>query len=942
MPQGKGKRSADKIYACFPDEASHSAKKTIAEGTIKPSTLSKAWKKCGEGFHKCPGEKKSRPSRKKKKTARNLAQSFLFDEETSSEDCGKDPADIVWSSSDSNLSNDGSEEEDLPNISELSPQSARRLQDTDMSVYSQSCSGVATDVPMISDFQDDNNLECASDKCNVSETAESVVAISDSESSTSDFFASQQCKPELSKALNIVEYLSDEPEDENRSPAEGLDVPVNIQENLHPSGAKTVSDWVKTAQILLQTPEKRLDKSFKTPDDSAKKKKRFLRGGLAERLSRLQNRERSAITFWRHQSGSDCKIPLGGKSETLILKLIDIHEECAVWIATCQPLPDLQNIDNLDINQCKDGANLKVLFSPQTAKQLMPRPNDIISIYPPWQKLNFKDEDMSVIINTYYSQKIIGNQSDDLKNKANCLPLPVKWLVPLSVVFQLGNGSPGNQSKQQISDDSTIQSCRCTPDKGLYSSFTANDSLLDLVETQGAAVWKGACICIVQRVYYLPLKENPKSLQQENNKAALHTTSMSLNPNFRLCLLIQDAYGIFSELQVHLTVTAIEDAEKYCQMLEGKSCCFSGLKILQRTTRARAPGLFSLIDSLWPPLAPIKIHGQSQEQGQIPCTLPPPSFCYVLALRYDMGSDSIKPGDTVSDIYLPPVIHSLHEILQVVNLSQRCSFWATVIYVRPEIQSNLPVLKEFWVYVTDATLQVTSETSGIPKIVTVCVLPSCALDTMVLEALNRNIPCKIFFKDAVKENGRIICVERTVLSLQKPLLSHAPGGNELTGPVILDKLDSSTKANSLCIVTGIIIGVNERESFSWPVCNLCGSSKLQPSDSDSVPYMPKYLCRQCNADINSPVIRMQLEVNLHCELTPGRKVRLKLHQNTIPSILSSCSSEDGRYEVSAVLGKQVGPVACYVQHVNSSMDLEEICLLQAGTRESQGGLDFAI
>ncbi|XP_072267342.1 DNA repair-scaffolding protein isoform X3 [Pyxicephalus adspersus] len=831
----QGKRSADKIYACFPDEASHSAKKTIAEGTIKPSTLSKAWKKCGEGFHKCPGEKKSRPSRKKKKTARNLAQSFLFDEETSSEDCGKDPADIVWSSSDSNLSNDGSEEEDLPNISELSPQSARRLQDTDMSVYSQSCSGVATDVPMISDFQDDNNLECASDKCNVSETAESVVAISDSESSTSDFFASQQCKPELSKALNIVEYLSDEPEDENRSPAEGLDVPVNIQENLHPSGAKTVSDWVKTAQILLQTPEKRLDKSFKTPDDSAKKKKRFLR-----------------------------------------------------------------------------------------------------------QKLNFKDEDMSVIINTYYSQKIIGNQSDDLKNKANCLPLPVKWLVPLSVVFQLGNGSPGNQSKQQISDDSTIQSCRCTPDKGLYSSFTANDSLLDLVETQGAAVWKGACICIVQRVYYLPLKENPKSLQQENNKAALHTTSMSLNPNFRLCLLIQDAYGIFSELQVHLTVTAIEDAEKYCQMLEGKSCCFSGLKILQRTTRARAPGLFSLIDSLWPPLAPIKIHGQSQEQGQIPCTLPPPSFCYVLALRYDMGSDSIKPGDTVSDIYLPPVIHSLHEILQVVNLSQRCSFWATVIYVRPEIQSNLPVLKEFWVYVTDATLQVTSETSGIPKIVTVCVLPSCALDTMVLEALNRNIPCKIFFKDAVKENGRIICVERTVLSLQKPLLSHAPGGNELTGPVILDKLDSSTKANSLCIVTGIIIGVNERESFSWPVCNLCGSSKLQPSDSDSVPYMPKYLCRQCNADINSPVIRMQLEVNLHCELTPGRKVRLKLHQNTIPSILSSCSSEDGRYEVSAVLGKQVGPVACYVQHVNSSMDLEEICLLQAGTRESQGGLDFAI
>lgn len=49
-----------------------------------------------------------------------------------------------------------------------------------------------------------------------------------------------------------------------------------------------------------------------------------------------------------------------------------------------------------------------------------------------------------------------------------------------------------------------------------------------------------------------------------------------------------------------------------------------------------------------------------------------------------------------------------------------------------------------------------------------------------------------------------------------------------------------------------------------------------------------------------------------------------------------------RYNVSGVLGKQVGPVLCYIQHVNSSMGLEEICLLQAGSHEHQGGLDFAI
>jgi len=40
------------------------------------------------------------------------------------------------------------------------------------------------------------------------------------------------------------------------------------------------------------------------------------RGGLAERLCRLQNRERSAISFWRHQCISDAKIPSGKKQHT--------------------------------------------------------------------------------------------------------------------------------------------------------------------------------------------------------------------------------------------------------------------------------------------------------------------------------------------------------------------------------------------------------------------------------------------------------------------------------------------------------------------------------------------------------------------------------------------------------------------------------------------------
>ncbi|KAG9478936.1 hypothetical protein GDO78_012547 [Eleutherodactylus coqui] len=401
----------------------------------------------------------------------------------------------------------------------------------------------------------------------------------------------------------------------------------------------------------------------------------------------------------------------------------------------------------------------------------------------------------------------------------------------------------------------------------------------------------------------------------------------SQRPECRMGLLIQDAYGIFSELQVQCVGTPADDMEEYCRALEGKPCCFLGIKVLQRITRGKAPGLFSLIDSLWPPLAPIKIHGQSQEQAQVRDNLPAPSFCYILAMRHEKSRDNIKQAHVATDLYLPPVIHSLEEILQMAALNQRCSFWATVIYMKSETQSNLPRHKELLLYVTDPTLQVASETTRSPKVMTVCVLPPCTLNKTLQEIFANNLPCSIFFKDAVKENGSIICVERTVLSLQKPLLSCTSGISELTGTVKLDELDSSTAANTLCTVKGVVIGVNETESYSWPVCNLCGSNKLRPLPERRYTFY----CCQCSSDISSPVIRMQLEVFLQCPARPQCKVTLKLREETIASILGSCNSEDGRYELSAVMGKELGPIHCYVQQAAGMVSLEEISLLQAAS-----------
>ena len=42
---------------------------------------------------------------------------------------------------------------------------------------------------------------------------------------------------------------------------------------------RSVSDWVRSAHAMLQTPQKPFDRQTKTPEDSAKKRRKFQRFG---------------------------------------------------------------------------------------------------------------------------------------------------------------------------------------------------------------------------------------------------------------------------------------------------------------------------------------------------------------------------------------------------------------------------------------------------------------------------------------------------------------------------------------------------------------------------------------------------------------------------------------------------------------------------------------
>uniref|UniRef100_A0A669QWW2 Scaffold protein involved in DNA repair n=1 Tax=Phasianus colchicus TaxID=9054 RepID=A0A669QWW2_PHACC len=722
-----------------------------------------------------------------------------------------------------------------------------------------------------SEFIDWEKDSDSTDESDESEKDDRSLEISDTDSCTNlNSLPVQEENDELCKLAEISEYSSDndyveEVDMQATDPGFIKKLQSSFPSSVGEVAARPASDWLKSAQALLQTPKKQSGKASKTPEDSAKKRK-LLRGGLAERLCRLQNRERSAISFWRHQCISDAKIP-SDKSGVLIVKILEMFEECMIQVAICQQLeesPAIISSKDLVINTREP--IIKVLFARETAAHLKSRPQDVIHIYPPWQKLLLKNADIPVIMNTYFSQKVLLSEHPETsKTQGPTKMLIRKNIVSLAQTFKLDdfdNKQPQESPDNQVRLIDLVLTPAFCKKLASRSLGAVNDSLLEMVESQGAVGWREVQVrVVIQRVYYLPAREGFRS-QIQGNKPILF---------YRLCLLVQDAYGMFSEVQLQCLESA-KDLEQYCKRWEGKFCCLAGMKILQRTTRGRALGLFSLIDSLWPPVVPVKVPGQSQDPEMMTTNLPPPSFCYVLTVQSGEIHMEVDEEERISDLYQPPTVRSLKEILQMSGCNERCSFWARVLYLRPQTKHSVPVnQREMLLFVTDFTLQ--SVVRGIPKVVAVSVTASCVLSTEIIEALN--VASRfIFFKDALWGNGRIICVERTVLLLQKPLLCSAADADlsELPGPVKLDELDSTTQANSICAVRGTVVGVNESTAFSWPTCDRCGNGKLElyPQDSGLL------YCSQCSEVVISPVLKMQLEVFLSCPSQSPSTVKVKV------------------------------------------------------------------
>ncbi|KAM9690140.1 DNA repair-scaffolding protein isoform 2-T2 [Dama dama] len=893
----KRKRNWDAEYPSFPGESPLPCRRAGLQTAGALASLSESWLRCGEGFLKSPGTP-SLTAEKKTTTEKHLELSCRPKKEPTTSKSTSGLAAITWSSSGSDLS------------------------DEDKTIFkSQRDNGhhSKTDDLQVIDWEIDSEREDACE-CDEFEDHESVVEISDCASGASSrSLTPAGTPPELPKTnpTEILEYSSDSEEDDGSENILLIDSESSHKHHVDfGSDGRQVTERrknlrVESTETILQTPKKQT-KLPKTPESSAKRKK-LLRGGLAERLNGLQNRERSAISLWRHQGVSYQKTLSGTKSGVLTVKILEVHEECTVHVATCTQLSELPAD-----SPCQGGAtgpSLKVLFTKETAHCLRGRPQDVVHIYPPWQKLIIPGGSCPVILNTYFCQKVVAKEDSEASRDGHVCDTPCpRRSSTLAQVFQfkgLTDSSLENKilcgGHTAVGTDQTLHPEQAEP--CIPSQAPLRDSLLDAVESHGAAAWTGVGVrVVVQRVYSLPCRS-----QQADSTDP---------PRARVCLLVQDALGLFSE--VHSEGDVLKDRQ-----LEGKCCRLSGMKVLQKVTRARMAELFSLIDTMWPPRAVLKATGPGTAFEE-KTHLPPPSFCYILSAHPDVGQIDVIEDNPVVELYQPPTPRFLKEILQTDGVCTHCSFYARVIYRRPQANSLPLEPREMWLVVTDITLQTLDKDSGLPRTVPVRVAASCLLDQEVRDALCEATCQSFLFRDALQDQGQIVCVSRTVLLPLKPCRGMMVGAWELTGPLHLDELGPGTRVNSICSIQGTVVAVDESTACSWPVCDLCGSERLEQSLADRGAFS----CGDCSRVVTSPVLRRHLQVFLDAPSQPQCTVRVKLLQDSISSLLRFAACEDGSYEVRSVLGKEVGPLTCFVRcittHPTSSVGLEEVELLSKG------------
>nr|XP_054748910.1 DNA repair-scaffolding protein-like [Lytechinus pictus] len=702
---------------------------------------------------------------------------------------------------------------------------------------------------------------------------------------------------------------------------------------------KTGSDWVKKLKLQSSiTPDRRLGRSGdgKTKGggsssgpglmDSARKKKKFISCGLAERLQKLVSREKSSIAMWYHNR-ADSQHSQDKTKSRFVVKVLSCDTHRGLYLTHCVTQVSCRSKVNDELRLKDEGdesldEEVYVFFTRSTGDQLGLAAGMLISINTPWQKLSIPHVSKPVVLCTYYCRPLNLDPDNVVQDQPVVTGYPTenskspKVLTPLRLF-------PGVSSNRSPGAEVTIGQGNRT--KNIPSS------IMQSVSESGACSSSGVSFkAKVQRIMTQRQQTGvPYQSARIPGRSSPHTQS---SPSLIKSLLLQDSEGVVCEVQLTNQIAESSTWQQVFQSGEGRSCIFMNLRVAQRLTLSRAPGLLSMIQSLQ--RHPNQINGQS--------------VCYVLTSEIGMTEvESLDDCESMDlPLFRPPDVMDISDAIKnAKSLSKRTSFLATPLLLT---STNSPSLHpkdsskssgSWFLFLSTYTSQ-HQQQSSIQREEISTGHDRSDQDQYVCLHVHQSHVLNQEVQTRCRSSGKrkILCRDVLIASTEQGVQLNADGfsqisvvdesDNERLSSLSLSYLKVDTRLHSLVSVTGNICGIEEESACSWPACPLCGNNHLDGGEGSG--FMLH--CRECNKNVSSPVIRMHLVVLLTCpNLSTTHAIKIKLLQPTIESVLPSSSQTSGGHDLQSILGVLVGPINCLVNSVNElsqrkEYHLEEVLL----------------
>ncbi|CAI9715974.1 Hypothetical predicted protein [Octopus vulgaris] len=762
--------------------------------------------------------------------------------------------------------------------------------------------------------------------------------------------------------ISSIEELSPPPSKKKNttnsdiSPEIGISSWSSSTQNSQAEIRKKASNWVEIIEV--STPTKNQGEVSERPKiqpeisehDSAKKKRKYVSNGLAAKLLRFQARSRVDSNIRYYQQNSKWS----GCSEMLTVSIEKITHQYGIVNAMCVPGTYSEKkewIPNSNNSHCT------VLFSYTKANDLKLSVGSLVQIYPPWQELSLRADCGKVLLCTNHCHKLEVPiertsivQTDPIHADQQQVHWALTWNCPCSSSGSLkqcpANACPSltkcptlfasNSQPLSTKEIPTSESTLTTvtiPSKRIH--IDSNNTILDSIQGNPNLPEYGMCFqATILRVFLF--KNYEESLDDDSQQEILTCWSV----------LVEDTQGTVS--LVHLpSKNSFDKENQIVPDYYAVNCIwnFYGMRVLSRANRHRDPDLFSIIDTTWVcPQIPTEAENEivvctvNQETQVTSVAKNTPGFCYEIGPQDTSFTKSgYLPAPVTAPWTMPKLdLVTLKDFQQKVNeyVGQRVTFIGKLVYNWSKCeadQNSCSIDSSGILYVTDSSIS-----SGVPGFNYIAIhyrksfiLPS-QLSTVVL------------IKDVLIQQKNFAIVDRFSRIWTWPLPDHVT--QQLSTNVNIDiadkyqsiklslpnlKIDSNVY--NLVKVQGVIYSVDQDKAVIWQTCPKCDKEELALKKNNEESWL---FCFVCNCQVDDTVTHITMEVIIRCLALPGNyQVTVNLQQKTIEGLLPGNNSDDG-YDVSTVLGQQLGPLTCLLKKHNnlprkqiSEFYLEEIQLI---------------